>query len=93
MQSLLPSWLDRYNVWARQVNSDLSRMGDGRQVVYVPLFGRMLHRGILDSGFSYDGVHLNVHGYKLWGREIESLVARHAPPPAPALDLSAGIAR
>ena len=53
-----------------QVNKELSRIADGKYIVYVDLYSRMIaEENQLDKRYTWDGVHLNGTGYTQW-REL-----------------------
>jgi lysophospholipase L1-like esterase len=57
----------------RQLNLRLARLASER-VTFVDLTGALSGDGGLKDEFTYDGVHLNGEGYRLWKAAIASFM-------------------
>ncbi|MDB5945481.1 MAG: hypothetical protein JWQ33_507 [Ramlibacter sp.] len=67
----------------RQLNARLATLASAG-VTFVDLWPLLAADGNLKSGLTYDGVHLNGEGYRLWKRGIAaSMPARRKAPAAP----------
>jgi lysophospholipase L1-like esterase len=74
-----------------RINSELSRLADGKSVRYVNVNERLADAdGKLSSAVSDDGLHLNVKGYQIWADGLKPVLTSvlgppaatdHAPPP------------
>lgn len=56
------------------LNSRLAELCSYNGVEYVDIYPRMVTAGKLDSSLTYDGLHLNGKGYKVWKEVIEKYV-------------------
>lgn len=55
------------------LNNLLKDIGLSRSLVFLDLNRTMASRGYLDPEFTHDGLHLNTHGYDIWGSAIVPL--------------------
>jgi len=51
------------NRWIAAMNQRISALADGRKTIYVDVDGDFLLRNEMNPAYTYDGVHLNRHGY------------------------------
>jgi lysophospholipase L1-like esterase len=58
-----------------ELNSGISHIENNRSIFYVDLNSRFVKDGMLPSGLTVDGVHLNAAGYERWDQQIQSLIA------------------
>lgn len=59
------------NIQVDRLNQMLKSYAEKNNIEFIDL-NRLMSRGnYLRSELTYDGVHLNAAGYKIWGREIE----------------------
>jgi lysophospholipase L1-like esterase len=79
VESLLPTWFARRNLFAASVNKFLQQIANGKNVVYLDLYNSFLQGDLLDSKLSYDGLHLNGSGLILWKQLLEARVAPFLP--------------
>lgn len=63
------------NASIRKVNEKIKTLADGHRVIYVDIHSRLLDRqNQLNDKYSFDGLHLNGDGYKVWKQAILPLV-------------------
>jgi lysophospholipase L1-like esterase len=59
-----------------KLNNLLRDYASKNEVTFIDLNSRMRNGNFLKSSFTYDGVHLNAKGYKVWGREVEKALKK-----------------
>jgi lysophospholipase L1-like esterase len=70
---------DVVNSHILQLNQELKAYCGAGNCEYVDLNAALSRDGVLDSRFSYDGVHLNAAGYGTWVEIIKPIAMRYAP--------------
>jgi lysophospholipase L1-like esterase len=74
-ESVLPSRAPKFNRWSEEVNRDIRQLADGKSINYVDLRPEFFDENhLLDTRYTYDGLHLNASGYLLWKRQIDPIV-------------------
>ena len=74
-ESVLPSRAPKFNRWSEEVNRDIRQLADGKSIDYVDLRPEFFDENhLLDTRYTYDGLHLNASGYLLWKRQIDPIV-------------------
>lgn len=58
----------------KQVNSRLEKKADGNGVIYIDVFDLFIKDGSFNKDFSYDGLHLNDHGYQILTDEVKKYI-------------------
>lgn len=72
----------RKNHWSKgaeivEVNEALEKACAERQVTYIDIYSSLVdRRGLLDSAYTNDGLHLMADGYKVWTELLRSYVNR-----------------
>lgn len=59
------------NIQVDRLNNMLKEYALKKNIEYIDLNSLMSRGNYLRSELTYDGVHLNAAGYKIWGREVE----------------------
>jgi lysophospholipase L1-like esterase len=78
-ESILSSRASKFNRWRETVNSGIRQLADGKSVTFVDLRPAFLDDDhLLNKRYTYDGLHLNGDGYKLWKRQIDPIVKQLA---------------
>lgn len=55
----------------KELNAELKSMADGRQVVYIDVYSRLVDiHGDLNHAYTLDGAHLNGPGYQVWKKTL-----------------------
>ncbi|HET6273775.1 MAG TPA: GDSL-type esterase/lipase family protein [Bacteroidota bacterium] len=74
-----PRWHDheKNNLRVAQLNTLLQRLAATTRLEYIDLNKSMATNGALNDTLTYDGVHLNADGYRLWAREVERVLTAH----------------
>lgn len=74
-----PRWHDyeENNARVSHLNSLLRTFAAGNDIIYVDLNKRMALNNALNDTLTYDGVHLNAGGYRLWAQEVEQVLSAH----------------
>ncbi len=60
-----------------RLNDRLRKFAASRGIDYIDLNASLSGLGALREEFTYDGVHLNAHGYAAWAPQVDSVLARH----------------
>lgn len=58
----------------RTLNQKILQYCKEKQVLYIDGYQLLEKEGVLDSQFTYDGIHLTAGGYKLWSDAIRSIL-------------------
>jgi len=64
------------NTQVDRLNMLLRNYAVKNSIEYIDLNGIMSRGNYLRSEITYDGVHLNAAGYKIWGREVEKVLKK-----------------
>lgn len=64
------------NTQVDRLNVMLKEYAQKNNLEYIDLNSLMSRGKYLRSELTYDGVHLNAAGYKIWGREIEQVLKK-----------------
>ncbi len=64
------------NQQINELNSAICHIADDRSIFYIDLNSQFVKDGMLPSGLTVDGLHLNAAGYAIWDRQIQSLIAQ-----------------
>lgn len=59
-----------------KLNNLLRNYAAKNEIMFVDLNSKMKKGKFLNSSLTYDGVHLNARGYKLWVREVEKVLKK-----------------
>ncbi|MGD9706502.1 MAG: GDSL-type esterase/lipase family protein [Candidatus Delongbacteria bacterium] len=66
----------RINSLANQLNSDLEQYAKKNSIEYIDLNLIMCPEGFLKSEYTYDGLHLNADGYKIWSSSLKEYLEK-----------------
>jgi len=66
----------RINSLANQLNSDLKRYAKSNSIEYIDLNPILCQEGFLKSEYTYDGLHLNAEGYKIWSSSLKEYLEK-----------------
>lgn len=69
--NLTPEYNAERNRQVDKLNNLLRNYSAKNEIMFIDLNSRMMKNGFLNSVYTYDGVHLNAAGYKVWAREVE----------------------
>jgi len=73
IQSLLPVAKESdVNSKITKINQRLLIFCQNNNIEYIDLFPLFLKSGRMNSALSYDGLHLNIQGYKVWKSKINN---------------------
>ena len=64
------------NIQVDRLNSMLKSYAEKNNIIFMDLNSLMSRGNYLRSELTYDGVHLNAAGYKIWGREVEEVLKK-----------------
>ncbi|MCZ7602321.1 MAG: GDSL-type esterase/lipase family protein [Melioribacteraceae bacterium] len=64
------------NIQVDRLNNLLKNYAAKNNIEYIDLNSLMSRGNFLRSELTYDGVHLNAAGYKIWGREVEETLKK-----------------
>jgi lysophospholipase L1-like esterase len=64
------------NIQVDKLNRMLKDYAKNNDIEFIDLNSLMSRGNFLRSELTYDGVHLNAAGYKIWGREIEQVLRK-----------------
>jgi lysophospholipase L1-like esterase len=73
-----PRWnnaADR-NEQVEKLNQMLSDYANKHNIIFMDLNSKMSFRKMLIDDLTYDGVHLNGKGYKIWGKELDKVLKK-----------------
>lgn len=73
VESILPNNKIKSNRNVKFLNNELQKLSGGK-IIYIDLFDKFAENDKLSGRYTYDGTHLNGHGYLLWKKEIEKYV-------------------
>jgi len=59
-----------------KLNNLLRNYAAKNEIMFVELNSKMINGVYLNSSLTYDGVHLNAKGYKIWVREVEKVLKK-----------------
>jgi lysophospholipase L1-like esterase len=59
-----------------KLNNLLRDYASRNNIMFIDINSRMRNANFLKSSYTYDGVHLNAKGYKLWGKEVEKALKK-----------------
>jgi lysophospholipase L1-like esterase len=54
-----------------KLNSLLKNFALSNKILFLDLNSRLRNGSFLNKDYTYDGLHLNARGYKIWGEEVE----------------------
>jgi len=74
VQGLTPTPWNRRNLFVSDVNTLLQSMADGKKVFYIDTYTPFLEGDVLNSHYSFDGLHLNGAGFIVWKRLLDPFV-------------------
>lgn len=80
VESLTPTRWNRRNLFASEVNTMLQSLADGKKTFYIDTYAPFLEGDLLNSRYSFDGLHLNGAGFMLWKRLLNPHVSRLIEP-------------
>lgn len=75
--NLKPSDNANRNVEVDRLNSLLRSYAERNQIEFIELNEKMSDGNFLNSNLTYDGVHLNGKGFRIWGNEVEKVLIKH----------------
>jgi hypothetical protein len=73
--TLLTNTFTEVNPGVERLNSIISLYCMSKAIPYLNLNKVLAPEGMLQTSLSYDGLHINAQGYKLWKQELEPLLA------------------
>lgn len=59
-----------------KLNNLLRNYAAKNNIMFIDINSKMRNGNFLNSSYTYDGVHLNARGYKVWGREVEKALRK-----------------
>ncbi len=74
--NLTPEYNAERNREVDKLNNLLRDYSAKNEIMFIDLNSRMNKNGYLNSAYTYDGVHLNATGYKVWVREVEKALKK-----------------
>lgn len=75
IQSVLPTTVHENNVQVINLNNSIKELAQNSDCSYIDIFSKMSDdKGDLKEGFSKDGTHLMIKGYKTWKETIQDYV-------------------
>lgn len=60
-----------------KLNKMLSEYAFKNKIDFLDLNSKMAFNGLLFEDITYDGVHLNAKGYKIWAKELDKVLKRY----------------
>lgn len=60
-----------------ELNSRLAAYAQKNSIEFINLIPLMTTNDLLRDELTYDGLHLNADGYRIWGNEVEKVLAKH----------------
>lgn len=74
-----PKWRNAIekNLQVKELNTRLQTFATSAGILFLDLNAVLSANGQLRDDFTYDGVHLNAAGYRLWGNEVERVLVQH----------------
>jgi lysophospholipase L1-like esterase len=66
---------ERANIFVPMINAEIKKLCDGKDIIYLDMNELLCPGGILKREYTYDGLHLNPDGYKIWGGEVNKILA------------------
>ncbi len=66
------------NVEIKKLNKLLANYAKQNKIEYMDLNKRMSRGSFLKDNLTYDGIHLNGSGFKVWGREIDKVLRKYS---------------
>lgn len=70
-----PSAADR-NLQVENLNKMLLDYAKKNNIEFIDLNVKLSTNKYLNTDVTYDGLHLNAKGYRIWGREVESMLSK-----------------
>ena len=64
------------NIEIVKFNKQLAKYSADNGIEFVDLNRKMSRSNFLKSNLTYDGIHLNGEGFKLWGREVDKILRK-----------------
>jgi lysophospholipase L1-like esterase len=65
---------DTINLKVEQINKDLRRISEEEEVFFLDINSSLSFEGYLKNEFTYDGLHLNPNGYKVWAKVLSKIL-------------------
>lgn len=60
-----------------KLNNLLRDYASRNNIDYINLIDQMTEKDYLNPELTYDGIHLNAKGFKIWGREVEKILRKY----------------
>jgi lysophospholipase L1-like esterase len=67
---------DNRNVEIKKLNKMLFNYSKNNNIEYLNLNRKMSRSNFLKSNLTFDGIHLNGEGFKVWGREVDKVLRK-----------------
>ncbi len=65
----------RINVMVSRLNLDIEEFAEKNNIEYIDLNKSLCPEGFLKDAYTYDGLHLNAQGYKIWSLLLKEYLA------------------
>lgn len=62
------------NMSVDRLNNDLRNLAERSSCLFLDINEKLSEAGCLKDEYTYDGIHLNFHGYAIWGKAIKSMI-------------------
>ncbi|WP_446898134.1 GDSL-type esterase/lipase family protein [Clostridium sp. LBM24168] len=73
IESILPNNHIKSNKDVTLLNEELQKLSNNK-IIYIDLFHKFVKYNKLSSKYTYDGTHLNGHGYLIWKNEVKKYI-------------------